>query len=72
LRHEQLGYDSGGPKEPDLLMSLDELKHELSGLRFIRAATLERYVREGTRHTGLASVIQIFAVKPKPGLKGDL
>lgn len=61
---EQLAYNSGGPQDLDLLMSLDELKRELHGLEFIRAATLERDVREGTGHTGLASVVQIFAVKP--------
>jgi len=62
---EQLAYDSGGPKDIDMLMSLDDLKNELAGLEFIRATTLERDVREGTRHTGLASVVQIFAVKPQ-------
>ena len=61
---QQLAYNSGGPQDPDLLMSLDELKRELSGLEFIRAATLEREVQEGTRHTGLASVVQILARKP--------
>lgn len=61
---EQLAYKSGGPQDLDLLMSLDDLKQELSGLKFIRAATLERDVREGTRHTGLASVVQILAIKP--------
>jgi SAM-dependent methyltransferase len=64
---EQLTYQSGGPRELDLLMSLDDLKHELSGLEFIRAVTLERDVREGTRHTGLASVVQILAVKSCEG-----
>jgi len=61
---QQLAYNSGGPQDPDLLMSLDELKRELTGLEFIRAATLEREVQEGTRHTGLASVVQILARKP--------
>jgi SAM-dependent methyltransferase len=61
---EQLAYSSGGPQDIDLLMSLDDLKHELAGLEFVRAATLERDVREGSRHTGLASVVQVFAVKP--------
>lgn len=61
---EQLAYDSGGPRDLDLLMALDDLKRELAGLEFIRAATLERDVIEGTRHTGRASVVQIFAVKP--------
>lgn len=61
---EQLAYRSGGPQDPDLLMSIDDLKEELRGLEFIRAAVLERDVREGTRHTGLASVVQILAIKP--------
>jgi SAM-dependent methyltransferase len=60
----QLAYNSGGPQELDLLMDLDDLKVELHGLEFVRAATLERDVREGTRHTGLASVVQILAIKP--------
>jgi len=61
---QQLAYNSGGPQDSDLLMSLDELKRELTGLEFIRAATLEREVQEGSRHTGLASVVQILARKP--------
>ena len=60
----QLAFNSGGPQDVDLLMSLDELKRELTGLEFIRAATLEREIQEGTRHTGLASVVQILARKP--------
>jgi len=48
----QISYGSGGPKEPELLMDLGELNVELSGLEFIRAATLEREVLEGSRHTG--------------------
>jgi SAM-dependent methyltransferase len=61
---EQLAYNSGGPQELDLLMDLKDLRHELRGLVFVRAATLERDVQEGNRHTGLASVVQILAVKP--------
>jgi SAM-dependent methyltransferase len=61
---EQLGYASGGPREPDLLMSLDDLLGELAGLEFLHAETLERDVREGNRHTGLASVVQVLALKP--------
>jgi SAM-dependent methyltransferase len=62
---DQLSYNSGGPQEPDLLMSLDDLKLELDGLEFSYAATLERHLQEGTRHTGLASVVQILAIKPE-------
>lgn len=61
---DQLAYDTGGPQSLDMLMSLDELKHELAGLELVSAVQMEREVREGSRHTGLASVIQILAVKP--------
>jgi SAM-dependent methyltransferase len=61
---EQLRYNTGGPQSPDMLMSLDELGEELSGLQFIHAVQIEREVREGSRHTGLASVVQVLARKP--------
>lgn len=60
----QLAYDSGGPKSLDMLMSLAELQAELAGLEFIHAMEIEREVREGSRHTGLAAVVQILGVKP--------
>lgn len=61
---EQLAYTTGGPQSLDLLVSLDELKEELAGLRFEHAVRIERDVREGSKHTGVASVVQILAVKP--------
>jgi len=61
---EQLAYDTGGPKALDMLMALDELKQELSGLEFVHAVTLERDVKEGRGHTGIASVVQLLGVKP--------
>ena len=61
---EQLAYGTGGPQSPDMLMSLDDLKRELAGLEFIHAVHMEREVREGSGHTGLASVIQLLAKKP--------
>jgi hypothetical protein len=61
---EQLAYNTGGPQSLDMLMSLDELKSELAGLEFIHAVQVEREVREGSRHTGLASVVQVLGIKP--------
>lgn len=60
---EQLAYGTGGPQALDLLMSLDELKQELAGLEFLHAVQIEREVREGQGHTGLASVVQILGIK---------
>jgi SAM-dependent methyltransferase len=61
---EQIAYGTGGPQSLDLLMSLEELKRELAGLEFIHVVKMERDVREGSRHAGLASVVQILGVKP--------
>ena len=61
---EQLAYNTGGPQSLDMLMSLDELTQELAGLEFVHAVRIERGVREGSRHTGLASVVQVMGIKP--------
>jgi len=57
----QLGRGTGGPPSAELLVSLDELTRELAGLEFLHARELEREVREGAYHTGLASVVQVVA-----------
>lgn len=60
---EQLAYGTGGPQSIDLLLALEELQPELVGLEFSRAQQIEREVREGRGHTGLASVVQILGIK---------
>ncbi len=60
---EQLAYGTGGPQSLDMLMSLEELKRELAGLELVHALRIEREVREGSGHTGLASVVQVLGVK---------
>lgn len=57
----QLALSTGGPKQPDLLAGLDELRAELSGLQFLHAVELEREVVEGRYHTGRAAVVQVLA-----------
>jgi hypothetical protein len=44
-----------------MMLSLDDLTDELPGLEFLHARELEREVREGVYHTGLASVVQLVA-----------
>jgi len=58
------GYGTGGPQSIDMLISLEDVKLELAGLDFKHAVKMEREVREGIGHTGLASVIQIMGIKP--------
>lgn len=61
----QIGRGTGGPKDPDMMVSLDGLRNELSGLEFVHARELDRDVREGAYHTGLASVVQVVGLRPK-------
>ena len=56
----QVGRGTGGPSNPDSMLSLDRLKDELPGLEWIVAEEKERDVREGSFHTGLASVVQFI------------
>lgn len=54
--------NSGGPKDPHLLVSLDQL-HNLQGITWQIAETKERTLQEGKLHQGLAAVIQGLGVK---------
>ena len=56
----QIGRGTGGPSDPEMMMSLDRLKEELPGLEWVAAEEKEREVREGSFHTGLASVVQFI------------
>lgn len=60
---QQIGRGTGGPQDPDMLVSLADLTEELAGLEFVHARELERDVREGEYHTGVASVVQVIGVR---------
>ena len=60
---EQLEYNTGGPKNIDMLPALSKLKQELTGLDWEIARSLERNLDEGRYHSGKAAVIQIFGRK---------
>jgi SAM-dependent methyltransferase len=59
----QLKLKTGGPPTADMLMTLNLLRTELAGLRFVHARELEREVIEGKFHTGRGAVVQVVAVK---------
>ena len=60
----QLEYRTGGPSDPTMLYRLEELRSDLAGLEFVVAEEKVREVREGSAHTGMASVVQVVARKP--------
>jgi len=57
----QLAFDTGGPKSPELLMTLAGLREELAGLKFVIGREIERDVIEGDGHTGRGAVVQVLA-----------
>ncbi len=60
---KQIQYATGGPPTPELTMSLDVLKQELSGLEFLIAQEIDREIHEGKYHIGKGAVVQILARK---------
>jgi SAM-dependent methyltransferase len=57
----QLAFDTGGPKSPELLMTLAGLCDELAELELLVGREIERDVIEGDGHTGRGAVVQVFA-----------
>ena len=60
---KQLSNDTGGPRKIELLMDLEELKHELQPLILSHALETERDIREGAYHDGIGVVVQIIGTK---------
>lgn len=60
----QIGRGRGGPSDPDLTPTLDDLRGELAGLEVLHAAQFEREVSEGEGHQGLSAVVQFIARRP--------
>jgi SAM-dependent methyltransferase len=59
----QHGRGTGGPQSAEMMVTLEDLRRELAGLEFVLAQELEREVREGAYHTGVAAVTQLVARK---------
>lgn len=60
----QLSRDTGGPKDADLLMTVEKLRREFPNLEPLLLCETERDVSEGEGHTGLAAVVQFIARRP--------
>ena len=65
-----IGRNTGGPQDPDLCLTLQDLETELASFYSSRAssgrpyaATLERQVHEGKYHNGLSAVTQFVGSK---------
>lgn len=59
----QLSRDTGGPKDLDMLMTVDKLRREFPNCEPVVLREIEREVSEGEGHAGMASVVQFIARK---------
>lgn len=60
---DQFSRDSGGPKDLDMLMTVEKVKKEFPSCEPVILRQLEREVNEGTFHRGIASVVQFVGKK---------
>ena len=60
---EQLARGTGGPKEIDNLVSLDELLTEFSDFEIVHAQATTRLITEGQFHQGLSDITQFIGSK---------
>lgn len=60
----QLELKTGGPPLSEMMMTLAELRSELSGLHFVHAEEVEREIHEGPFHQGQSAVTQLVAQRP--------
>lgn len=60
----QLGKNTGGPQDAEMLYDLDEIISEIGpAIKWKWMQNTERMVMEGHYHTGIASVVQLFGIK---------
>lgn len=55
--------DVGGPNDIDVLFSLDEIRSDFSNYEFIELEEREIFLKEGTFHNGVGSVIRFVGRK---------
>jgi len=60
---KQMGNNSGGPKDLDLLYEVNELKTDFQSLKIIRAEDLSIFHNESFAHQGQAEVIRFIGEK---------
>lgn len=60
---EQLKYNTGGPKDVDMLFSKEELQNDFESLSSYDISVVETNISEGLLHVGKSSVIRMTGIK---------
>ncbi|EGV36504.1 class I SAM-dependent methyltransferase [Neisseria weaveri] len=61
---EQIAYGTGGPGDPDMMGTLEEMQQALEGLEWLVAEYEIKDLAEGCRHVGTSSVVCLLGRKP--------
>jgi len=64
-RPEQIGYNTGGPKELDHLYTAALLRAAFAGFEILHLAEHDDVIHEGTGHDGMSALVDLVARKPK-------
>ena len=59
----QLAYSSGGPKDPAMLYTAEQLRQDFAGIEILLLETSLRDLNEGEFHRGPAVTVRLVAVK---------
>lgn len=63
INHQANNPHAGGPKDINLLYSIEEIKSDFDNLTIIELNETELYLKEGAHHNGLSSVIRFMGKK---------
>lgn len=63
VENQNINPNAGGPQNPEMLYSLEELKEDFNDFEFMEIKEKTTNLKEGKHHLGRANVIQIFAKK---------
>jgi hypothetical protein len=59
----QIGKPSGGPTDPAMLFTEEQLRNDFAGLSDIVVREVDTYLDEGPYHQGPASLIEMMGCK---------
>jgi len=59
----QIKHESGGPKNIEMLYSLDEMLADFKGFEILESTEQEVELNEGIYHKGIAEIIRFLAIK---------
>ncbi|MDO9622951.1 MAG: class I SAM-dependent methyltransferase [Pseudomonas sp.] len=62
---KQLGYGTGGPKDPANLYSTELLGEAFADLEILHLAEYDAHIEEGSGHSGMSALIDLRARKPE-------